>query len=599
MLERIKKSLAAKTAAFFLLAAMLPYVLLSLFFFHSSRKALSDEILKGLESSTGLIRDAIDARIFLLRSNAVAWADMDVMKDILTDDVDKRIANVLSGLKEDYDLKGNIYVFNGRGAVVASTAGSGALVRVNEPWTKDVLSGRVIELDARPSLLDGSNVVVFAVPVKPTFMNNRTIGALALEYRVEDLKRVATPGAGAVFIFKKTGEEVTSFPENDASVDVVSARSFKTGKKGGFRINGYIGAIAYAKGYYDFKGFGWGVVAAVHEEKALYPVKKMERGMLIAGFAGGLLIVGLVYAFARRTTRPLEELSDTADRIAMTKDFSVTVSTASTDEVGRLADAFNRMVSEVRSYLERIKEMEEEIRRADRLSALGEFSAGMAHEIKNPLGIIKSSADILISKLGGEDTSGRLVAAISEEAGRLEDMLEAFLQFARPRPPEVKPCNVNEEVEKVLTLFEMRMLNSGIIVEKKLDPELAPIMTDGGQLRQVLVNLIINSVQAMPGGGRLSVETKSSLEYPLGEPYWENPMAVVSVADSGGGIPPEFKGRIFNPFFTTKEKGTGLGLSIVSRIITGLDGWVRVEDAAPAGTVFRIYLPLRRSREAG
>jgi len=138
MLERIKKSLAAKTAAFFLLAAMLPYVLLSLFFFHSSRKALSDEILKGLESSTGLIRDAIDARIFLLRSNAVAWADMDVMKDILTDDVDKRIANVLSGLKEDYDLKGNIYVFNGRGAdtdiVVASAkAYINALNKILEP----------------------------------------------------------------------------------------------------------------------------------------------------------------------------------------------------------------------------------------------------------------------------------------------------------------------------------------------------------------------------------------------------------------------------------------------------------------------------------
>ncbi|MEE9615220.1 MAG: ATP-binding protein [Thermodesulfobacteriota bacterium] len=598
MIEKIRSKLVWKTTLVFVAAAMVPFVLISFFFFQNSRKALYDSIAHGLKTETGLMKDAIDARVSLLRSNAMAWAGLEVMKDILSEDIDKRISEVAAGLKEDYALAGDIYVLNDTGRIVASSAGSPLGVSsIDAPWVEKVLSGEVVDRNTHPSDLDNTPVISFAVPVKPSFLAGKTIGALVLEYRVEDIKNMLLDYEDRhLAIFDRQGDIVIALPEDEAiwqgGMNLIRERSGEV-----VAAAGHIASVAHTGGYYGFQGFGWTVVVAVDEDEALYPIKRIERASLASGTLGVFLIVLLVSVLARRTVRPIESLSETADRIAMTKDFSTTVTPTTGDEVGRLAEAFNHMIVEVKRYIQHIREMEEVMRRSDRLSALGELSAGMAHEIKNPLGVIKGSAEMLKDRDDMPERYRKLIGAVYEEAGRLEKFLETFLKFARPATPHLEPCNLKREIEGVFSLIEPHIAREGLTLRKYLDVTLPPVMTDGSQFHQVLVNLMINAVQATPEGGELSVSTGKCAEYPPGEESVPRDVIKTSVVDTGKGMPPEVREKIFNPFFTTKERGTGLGLTIVTRIVDGLGGWVTVEGGKNGGTVFNIYLPMNVEKE--
>ncbi len=352
MIEKIRKSLVFKTALLFTAAAVFPYLLTSLIFFNSSRKALYGEIVKGMGTKIGLSRDTLDAKLFLIRGNAAAWAGLEVMKDILTDDVDKRIASVLEGLKRDYALAGEIYAVNQRGRIVASSNPVFTGREAEAPWLSAVLSGRKVEIDAHTSGIDGNFVISFGVPVRPSVIGTRVIGALILEYRLKELEGSTLSGdIPFAAVLNKSGEVVAAFQRGTFRAEHLLSL-IKTAK-GDVVISpaGYIIAAADSKGFFDFTGFGWKVVMAVEEEKALYPVRRIERISIAVGLLGMILILGLVSFFAAKTVRPLKELSETADYIAKTKDLSMKVNSSAQDEIGMLANAFNNMADEVKVHI--------------------------------------------------------------------------------------------------------------------------------------------------------------------------------------------------------------------------------------------------------
>ena len=206
---------------------------------------------------------------------------------------------------------------------------------------------------------------------------------------------------------------------------------------------------------------------------------------------------------------------------------------------------------------------EEQLRRADRLSALGELSAGMAHEIRNPLGSIKGAAEILL-----------------KETDRLNQIVQEFLSFARPKPPELKQEDVNEMIESVLTLTAQPARAARVAVEKRLDRSIGKRDIDAGLLKQALLNLVLNAIQAMPDGGALivaSARNDGGIE--------------VHISDTGAGISPENRKKLFSPFFTTKQDGTGLGLAITYRIIQNHHGTIDVDSVPGKGTTFTIRIP--------
>lgn len=236
--------------------------------------------------------------------------------------------------------------------------------------------------------------------------------------------------------------------------------------------------------------------------------------------------------------------------------------------------------AKLREQADLILEIEEQLRRAERLSALGELSAGLAHEIRNPLGAIRGTAEILQDGIDPADRRYEFSRILVREVDRLNRVVEDFLRFARPAPVERGRCDVNAALREVLELSRPQADRNGVRVELRAG-ELPPLAGDRGQLRQVFLNLVLNALQAMPGGGSLTVTTESV-----------DGQARLRFADTGQGIAPENLERIFNPFFTTRREGTGLGLAITQRIVQGHGGRIEVQSRAGEGTTFTVILPL-------
>lgn len=241
--------------------------------------------------------------------------------------------------------------------------------------------------------------------------------------------------------------------------------------------------------------------------------------------------------------------------------------------------------------ISQIKRMQVEVLRMDRLASLGVLASGIAHEIKNPLAGIKTMAQTLEEDLEGEDPRKIYLYRIIRQVNRLDELLKAFFDYARPRPPMRKKHRVQEVLHEVLTLVDQKMNEKNILWSEKIDDNLAAVFVDFHQIQQVFLNLILNAMDAMEQGGVLEIEARPVQDILMARPRRKSSFIEVVVSDTGGGIAPENLERIFDPFFTTKPQGTGLGLSIVHRIVTAHYGKIRVESAPGKGTRFRVLLP--------
>ncbi|MFH1136770.1 MAG: ATP-binding protein [Pseudomonadota bacterium] len=232
----------------------------------------------------------------------------------------------------------------------------------------------------------------------------------------------------------------------------------------------------------------------------------------------------------------------------------------------------------------RLRRMEEDVARIEKLAAIGELAAGIAHEIRNPLASISGSFQMLENNFQPEGAQGRLIAIIRRELERLNQIVNDFLLFARPRPGERMEMDLSKTVEDNLRIFQGQAgLEPLLAIGSRIAPGLR-VLFDRHQMEQVMWNLLRNAIEAMPGGGRLTVRVEVDPE--------DRRMALVSVADTGPGIPLENRTKIFDPFFTTKEGGVGLGLAIVSRILENGGGRIEIGFPPGQGTIFKVRVPL-------
>lgn len=248
----------------------------------------------------------------------------------------------------------------------------------------------------------------------------------------------------------------------------------------------------------------------------------------------------------------------------------------------------------------RVVRMERELTRSERMAAVGQLSAAIAHEIRNPLAAISGSIQMLRGGPEASDDGRRLMDIVLRETRRLDQLITDFLQYARPGPMRRERVRLAERVEEIAKLLES-VRPAAIALEASVAPGLE-LDADPAQLHQLLWNLCLNAIQAMPGGGSLRIEAAPApLEraLPQDRPVRSRNGAAgegsesveITVRDTGAGIPPEAVDRIFDPFFTTKREGSGLGLATVHRIVEGHGGSLRVETAPGSGTAFRIRLP--------
>ena len=233
-----------------------------------------------------------------------------------------------------------------------------------------------------------------------------------------------------------------------------------------------------------------------------------------------------------------------------------------------------------------LKQMQSEVIRMDRLASLGVLASGIAHEIKNPLAGIKTMAQACQEEFDEEDSRMEYLTRIVRQVNRLDDLLKTFFAYARPKKPDRKPHDLKNIVLEVTRLLSKKMSTSGIECQENYQENLSPVLVDSQQMQQVLLNLILNSIDAMPQGGTIKISARTYRKQEKGNSY-----VLISIEDTGTGIPKEKIETIFDPFYTTKPAGLGLGLSIVYRIINEHNGEIVVESVEGKGTTFRITLP--------
>ena len=300
--------------------------------------------------------------------------------------------------------------------------------------------------------------------------------------------------------------------------------------------------------------------------------RNRKRAVMLG--AAGLLAAVAAGLFMRRTLRPLQVLRIHAREIAG-GDYGRRIEVPSRDEIGELAREFDAMGRAV-------QERERRLIRSERLATVGRMAAQITHEVRNPLASLGLYAELLADELRADDEEAqRLVGAIGKELDRLSDITETYLRLVRLPKPKLEREDLGAMTSAVLEFARAELSMAGITLELVIAPGLPDVAADENQVRQALLNLVRNAKEAMPSGGKLRVEVGP------GSPG----QVRLAIADSGPGIAAEDLGKIFDPFFSTKEKGTGLGLSVVQQIVTEHGGRVEVTTPPQGGTVFVLSFP--------
>jgi phosphate/phosphite/phosphonate ABC transporter binding protein len=325
------------------------------------------------------------------------------------------------------------------------------------------------------------------------------------------------------------------------------------------------------------EGMTWGDVRLVFPLERMHQVTR--EGVL------NTLILGLVAAVAgfcladlltRRIARPLKELVAGA-RAVSRGNLAWQASVSARNEVGELSAAFQAMTRNLQSHIdERI--------RAERLVLLGKLAAGIAHEVRNPLEAIKGAAQVIQAHATSDETARKFTRIIQEEVTGLDRFLTGFLELARPAPLRLGPVAVSNLVREVLALLEPVLSDGAVKVQSELADDLPPVQAESHQISQVVLNLCLNAIQAMPGGGTLTVGSRPSASN--GQPGVE-----LWVEDTGPGVPEAIRHQIFEPFITTKAEGSGLGLAVSRAIIERHKGRIWLTAEPGRGTTFRVWLP--------
>jgi signal transduction histidine kinase len=307
--------------------------------------------------------------------------------------------------------------------------------------------------------------------------------------------------------------------------------------------------------------------------------------LLLAG-AGAVAICGaLLVVLTYTVQRPMVELQQKIAQLG-SGDLSVAVSFARrNDEIGDLGRNFNQMVVQLRESRNEIERLHRtQMSRAEHLATLGELATGLAHEIRNPLAGIAGVIEIIGRDLPSTSPARAVVKDVRQEIARINHIVTDLLQTARPHPPKVRKSDLNTTVEHAVMLGRQQALAKSVEITLHKNSSLPEVEHDSDQIHQVLLNLLLNALQAIDQNGKITVTVKP-----------QGTTAVVEVADNGRGIVPDHLPNIFRPFYTTKGDGTGLGLSLARRIVEDHQGRIDVSSTLGKGTTFAVILPLQRA----
>lgn len=558
--------------------------------FFQFRHALQSEIAHNLQFGASAVLQRIDAFFFERLENIRVWRHLEVMQDIRVDDVDKRLSRFLSDLRVGH---GEVYqallCTDKKGRIVAASDSEwiGQRKPVESAWIK--VPGTNEPAVVLESLQTDKTVIVALRTTIPDAFGAGDLGylyALLNWNEVSDLldDAVADSERGALLL--------------DADGRVIAASGALRQRKNiySLRLAEWLGegalaeahikkgaALGYASllvgsaassGYQHFPGFGWHVLMLEPTEVAFAPIWRLLFAMM------ALLILTLVVAgwissrLSTRIAQPIVSLTEFTRRFRKGEQATPLSAASTLSEVGELNEAYVDMI-------EALERSREQIVRAGKLAVVGEMAAVMAHEVRTPLGILRSSAQLLERQPSLGERERELTGFIISETDRLNRLVSMLLECASPRAPDFKPHDLHAIIEHVLDLLATKAEHKNVRFERRLEAQNAILVCDREQLIQIVLNLVINALHFVPSQGRIVVATRNEVA-----------SLIVSVADDGPGIPAELRPRVFDPFFSRREGGIGLGLTIVQQIVQVHHAEIWVTESEWGGACFNIRFGL-------
>jgi signal transduction histidine kinase len=558
--------------------------------FYQFRQTLQAEIAHNLQFGAGVVLQRIDVFFFERLENVRVWRRLEVMQDIRVNDVDKRLSRFLSDLHAGH---GAVY------QALLCTDKDGHVIAASDPaWIGRVKPAETAWFtvpgdDAAQVVLESmqsdKGIVVALRTTIPDAFGKGELGylyALLNWNEVLDLLDDAVAdGERGALLLDADGRVIAASHGLRQRKNIYSLRLAEWVSDGALadaqiqkgEVLGYPSLLvgsAHSSGYQHFPGFGWHLLMVEPTNVAFAPIWRLLTAM-VALLLLTLLVAGWISSrLATRIAQPIVNLTEITRRYRKGEQTKPVNVHAAMSEVGELNQAFSDMI-------EALEHSREQIVRAGKLAVVGEMAAVMAHEVRTPLGILRSSAQLLERQTNLGEKEKELTGFIITETDRLNRLVTTLLECASPRAPDFKPHDVHEIVGHALDLLISKAEGKGVQLQRDLRAQHPILICDREQFIQVFLNLVINALDFVPTGGRIAVATRN-----------DGDSLTFSVADSGPGIPVELRQRVFDPFFTRREGGIGLGLTVVQQIVQVHHGEIWVTESQWGGACFNIRFDL-------
>ena len=573
-----------------LFLATVPNVLLS---FYAAKLALQTEIGRNLRNEANMLMEQIDMLMFERLQNVHSWSHREVMQEGRIDDIDKRLAQALAELEHGYpDVYRSLFFVNKENQIIA--AGDPALIRTIHHPKSDWLSvkvpdgGVILEtLEFQPPYEQADLLIRAPVPDHYSPSNiGQFYGVFDLRelFRLFDQASHSQSGEHFVILLDAEGRAIAASSSvrnqklllTDTFADWMSHAQNAIAIHSGKPLTESPVLVGYAnsKGYRGYANMGWSVLVIQTTKQAFEPIWALWWLFCSVFFVTGI-IAGIVARWVSgRIAKPLLNLTQWVNQFQkMTHRAHPPKS--GIQEVQALSSAFDQLGND-------LDQSRQQVVRAAKLAVVGEMAAIMAHEVRTPLGILQTTAQMLQWEKAISTEGREMTQMIVEESARLNRLISTLLDCARPRPANMQMNDVHKIILRVVDLLATQAQKKAIQIESLLSEQAAMIECDEELLIQVFLNLILNAIQILPKGGKIQVKTD----------YLDPNQFNIMIADDGPGIPAENRSRLFDPFFTTREGGIGLGLTVTHQIVSQHGGQIRVDNSSLSGACFMLVLPV-------
>lgn len=547
----------------FMLAVLIPSITIATLAFVEARNVLKFEIEHDLNTRAIAAMDEIDRMVFERLQNVASWSQLEVMQDARIGDIDKRLSTFLSDLKHNYSgVYSGLYVIDQHNKIISSSEldAINQTLKLTDRWEHISLNTTNLDLHViRDEKLPISTMI------SNEFGSNQTY-YLVVYFNQQQLEQVlnhATTGRSAVILRDSQHKIIanTALLQKEDDDQTMKAK-------------------ALSEGFRSFKSLNWQLEIIKYRDDALAPIKQMGLIMLALSIMTLLISFLIAIPVAKYITKPISKLTIFAKNF-VSSGIQSKPPEGGPVEIKEMTEAFTRMIAN-------LEKSQENLTRAAKLAVVGEMAAAMSHEVRTPLGIIRSSAQVLMREPQLTKEGKEVCGFVISETERLNKLVSTLIDAAKPRALDLKPNDIIGLTKHALALLkvEAEKKNIQLNFEAHAMPELI-LNIDVAQMTQVVLNLLMNAIQILPEGGQVWVTISRMQTH-----------AQISVADDGPGISEDKRNHVFDPFFSQRAGGIGLGLAIVRQIVYAHFGEIFVQESPQHGAEFIIRLPYLNNNHA-